>query len=87
MLTKALFLSVAIVAARACRRVLAVSAAMIAVRDRHPQRGGWDGNGPDMLGTAADDRGTRLYLPRRLTQRPAVTGASDRPASGIESRG
>lgn len=24
------------------------------------QRGGWDGNGPDMFGTVADDRGTRL---------------------------
>jgi hypothetical protein len=42
------------------------------------QRGGWDGNGPDMLGTASDDRGTRLY--RRGgwdANGPAVTGASD----------
>lgn len=25
------------------------------------QRGGWDGNGPDLTGAIADDRGTRLY--------------------------
>jgi hypothetical protein len=27
-------------------------------------RGGWDGNGPDMLGTVEEDRGTRLLYRR-----------------------
>jgi len=79
MLTKALFLSVAVVAALS----LPASAGGPGGDDRGTrivvlQRGGWDGNGPEMLGTAADDRGTRLY--RRGgwdANGPAVTGASD----------
>jgi hypothetical protein len=78
MLTKALILSVAISAALS----LPASAGGPGGDDRGTrvvlQRGGWDGNGPDMLGTAADDRGTRLY--RRGgwdANGPAVTGASD----------
>ena len=56
MLTKALFLSAAIVAALS----LPASAGGPGGDDRGTrtvvlQRGGWDGNGPDMLGTAADD--------------------------------
>ena len=78
MLTKALFFSVAAVAALS----LPASAGGPGGDDRGTrivvlQRGGWDGNGPDMLGTAADDRGTRLY--RRGgwdANGPAVTGAS-----------
>ena len=79
MLTKALFLSLAVAA------VLSqpASAGGPGGDDRGTrivvlQRGGWDGNGPDMLGTAADDRGTRLY--RRGgwdANGPAFTGAGD----------
>ena len=79
MLTKALVLSAAVVAALS----LPASAGGPGGDDRGTrivvlQRGGWDGNGPEMLGTAADDRGTRLY--RRGgwdANGPAVTGASD----------
>jgi hypothetical protein len=78
MLTKALLFSVAAVAALS----LPASAGGPGGDDRGTrivvlQRGGWDGNGPDMLGTAADDRGTRLY--RRGgwdANGPAVTGTS-----------
>ncbi len=79
MLTKALFLSVAVVAALS----LPASAGGPGGDDRGtriviPQRGGWDGNGPDMLGTVADDRGTRLYRHGGWDANgPAVTGASD----------
>jgi hypothetical protein len=79
MLAKALILSAAVAAALS----LPASAGGPGGDDRGTrivvlQRGGWDGNGPDMLGTAADDRGTRLY--RRGgwdANGPAVTGASD----------
>ncbi|MFM9842552.1 MAG: hypothetical protein ACKVOI_06240 [Dongiaceae bacterium] len=78
MLTKALFLSVAVVAALS----LPASAGGPGGDDRGTrivvlQRGGWDGNGPDMLGAATDDRGTRLY--RRGgwdANGPALTGAA-----------
>lgn len=78
MMTKALILSVAVVAALS----LPASAGGPGGDDRGTrlvvQRGGWDGNGPDMLGTAADDRGTRLYRSGGWDANgPAVTGASD----------
>ncbi len=79
MMTKALILSVAVVATLS----LPASAGGPGGDDRGTriiilQRGGWDGNGPDLLGTAADDRGTRLYHRGGWDANgPAVTGASN----------
>jgi len=79
MLKKALVLSIAAVAALS----LPASAGGPGGDDRGTrtvvlQRGRWDGNGPDMLGTAGDDRGTRLYHRGGWDANgPAVTGANN----------
>jgi hypothetical protein len=48
------------------------------------QRGGWDGNGPDMFGTVEEDRGTRvMYRSGRGgwdANGPDSAGAADAPA-------
>jgi hypothetical protein len=82
---KALFMSAAVVAALS----LPASAGGPGGDDRGTrvvqlQRGGWDGNGPDLFGTSADDRGTRLY--RRGgwdANGPAIAGATQ-PAPQAE---
>jgi len=80
MLKRALFLSVAVVAALS----LPASAGGPGGDERGTrivplQRGGWDGNGPDMLGTSAEDRGTRLFRQGGWDANgPEVTGAGER---------